>query len=395
MVEDEDKTEAKVTIEIIQEVANTISPMIKLTFETPCNFEDGKMPVLDVKINVNENEMDRIDFEFFQKTTKNPRVIMADSALSFEKKRTILTQEFLRRLRNTKTELGPGVQQKYLNHFMVQVKNSGYGWKFRKELVDSGLKAFDKMLEADRLKTRPLYRSKDWKSEERQLLKSQKKSNWWNNKRSKIQYSSVMFVTPTPGGVLLKALKKREEELNKNSHERIKFEEKGGFKMKDILGSKNPFKKSKCVQKSCPLCTKSQFVEISSEDMKIPCNANNVGYRWRCITCRERNIVKVYEGETGRSARVRGAEHLKELEKEKEKSVLFKHKLKEHKNENVTFQMEITKKFHDALSRQANEAVRIFNRPDHELLNSKSEFNHPPLARVVVERKRKLQCGSK
>ena len=91
----------------------------------------------------------------------------------------------------------------------------------------------------------------------------------------------------------------------------------------------------------------------NKSDTDIPCNSNNVGYRWRCITCRERNIIKVYEGETGRSARVRGAEHLKELEKEKEKSVLFKHKLKEHKNENVTFQMEITKKFHDALSRKA------------------------------------------
>ena len=54
-----------------------------------------------------------------------------------------------------------------------------------------------------------------------------------------------------------------------------------------------------------------------------------------CITCKERNIVKVYEGETERSARTRGAEHLKELEKEKEKSVLFKHKMSDHKNENV------------------------------------------------------------
>ena len=54
--------------------------------------------------------------------------------------------------------------------------------------------------------------------------------------------------------------------------------------------------------------------------------------------------------------------------------------------------MEITHKFKDALSRQANEAVRIYSRPDHELLNSKSEFNHPPLARVVVE-KRKKQAG--
>ena len=52
--------------------------------------------------------------------------------------------------------------------------------------------------------------------------------------------------------------------------------------------------------------------------------------------------------------------------------------------------MEITQKFTDALTRQANEAVRISSRSGHELLNSKSEFNHPPLARVVVERKKKV-----
>ena len=59
--------------------------------------------------------------------------------------------------------------------------------------------------------------------------------------------------------------------------------------------------------------------------------------------------------------------------------------MSQHEEEDVKFQMEVTQKFKDALTRQANEAVRIFSRPDHELLNSKSEFNHPPLARVVVE----------
>ena len=161
--------------------------------------------------------------------------------------------------------------------------------------------------------------------------------------------------------------------------------------MKDILGNKNPFKKSKCTQKTCPLCTKSEYVAPSQGEVKIPCNTNNVGYRWRCMTCKERNVDKVYEGETGRSARIRGAEHLRELEMNKEKSVLLKHKTSEHNSENVKFQMEITQKFQDALSRQANEAVRIFSRPDSELLNSKSEFNHPPLARVVVERKKNLR----
>ena len=60
---------------------------------------------MDVKVNGNEKEQNRIDFEFYDKPTKNPRVILADSALSFSKKRTILTQEALRRLRNTKAEL--------------------------------------------------------------------------------------------------------------------------------------------------------------------------------------------------------------------------------------------------------------------------------------------------
>ena len=129
-------------------------------------------------------------------------------------------------------------------------------------------------------------------------------------------------------------------------------------------------------------------MKINTEEVKIPCDTNNIGYRWLCLTCKERNIVNIYEGETGRSARTRGAEHLKELEKKKEKGVLFKHKMNDHQYEDVKFQMQITKKFKDALTRQANEAVRIYSRPAVESLNSKSEFNHPPHARVIVEREK-------
>ena len=58
-------------------------------------------------------------------------------------------------------------------------------------------------------------------------------------------------------------------------------------------------------------------------------------------------------------------------------------------NENVQFKMEITGLFKDALTRQANEAVRIFNCKPTEILNSKSQFNHPPIARITVDGKRK------
>ena len=51
--------------------------------------------------------------------------------------------------------------------------------------------------------------------------------------------------------------------------------------------------------------------------------------------------------------------------------------------------MEITGILKDALSRQAEEAVRIQSRKPSELMNSKSEFNHPPIARIMVEKRRR------
>ena len=55
----------------------------------------------------------------------------------------------------------------------------------------------------------------------------------------------------------------------------------------------------------------------------------------------------------------------------------------------MNMKMIITKKFKDPLSRQANEAVRITNRSGKtgELLNSKSEFHHPPVGRIMVEKR--------
>ena len=244
----------------------------------------------------------------------------------------------------------------------------------------------ERKLEKDRNGVKPLYRPRSWDAENRKVKKFEKKTNWWNSKNSKIQYKTVLFVTPTPGGVLMKELQKRESELNKNDKERVKIVEKGGLKIKDVLCRKNPFKKTKCCQKTCPLCYESEFVTVVSEEVRVPCNTNNVGYRWSCITCQEKDTVKIYEGETGRSARLRGAEHVKQLEKKSENSALFKHQMTVHQNENTKFRMEITGHYKDALTRQANEAVRISSRPNHEILNSKSEFNRPPIARIFVER---------
>ena len=178
-------------------------------------------------------------------------------------------------------------------------------------------------------------------------------------------------------------MKKREEEINKYSKERIKILEDGGVRMRDFLVQKDPFPKSKCDRKSCFVC-ESEL----SDNPKISCNSNNVGYKLKCETCLVRGKSMVYEGETARSARTRGGEHVRDFKNKRPNSVLNKHKEIEHIDEEMKVSMQITRKFKDPLTRQANEAVRISNRAKHELLNSKAEFNHPPISRVTIEKKK-------
>ena len=311
---------------------------------------------------------------------------MANAAMSAKSMRTILTQECLRRLRNTNVELGVEAQRKHLNNFMLKLKNSGHTMNYRKQILDSALNGFEKMLMEDKNGTKPLFRNRNWNIKERSEMKTKRKTNWFNNykkevdKQSNIQYKSVLR------GELAKQLKQREAELNKNSNERIKIIEKSGLKMEDNLVKKDPFPAKKCVGKELKKCFVCQSAGESSKN-KISCRKNNVGYGLQCHTCEDRNIEKVYEGETARSARIRGYEHLRGYHNKDPKNVIFKHKQTDHKNEEMVMKMVVKNSFKDALTRQSNEAVRINRRENKSLLNSKGEMNHPPLARITVEKK--------
>jgi hypothetical protein len=259
------------------------------------------------------------------------------------------------------------------------------------------------MVKADQAGEKPLYRDKNWEKEKRNEQKESNRLNWYKTSRTKpagsgsnasndIEYKTVLFVPVTKGGRLAKELRKREDEVNKYSKMRIKIVEDGGVQLKNFLVDKDPFPKLKCAKKKCFVCNSEE-----SDSMKFSCNSNNVGYRLECDTCIARGKIRVYEGESSRSARIRGAEHLADFKSERSNSVLLKHKLKEHQEEEMNIKMKITKKFKDPLTRQANEAVRISMRNNQkgELLNSKSEFNHPPTGRIIVEKRKFVKNDAK
>ena len=187
-----------------------------------------------------------------------------------------------------------------------------------------------------------------------------------------------MFVPPTPGGELAKKLKKRETELNLGKDMNIRFIEKPGIKMKNLVVKKDPFPPMKCSEKKCPFCNKSsQITTIENQR----CSAHNVGYRFKCEEC-----DYTYEGESHRKIAVRSAEHVSQLEKESNQSPLWKHILEHHpeRGHSVKFKLKITGTFFDSLSRQADEAERIQKRKG-KIMNSKSEFHAPKLNRITVK----------
>ena len=207
--EDEDINDEFLTMEILRQVADEMDPMLKFTIDIPSSYEDGKLPVLDLTLSLNEEKGNRIDYEFYEKPTKHPKTLLADSAINSKSKRTILTQECLRRIRNTKVELGENVRNEHLNKFMLKMKNSGYSKSYRIQILDSAIKGFEKMVEDDKNGVKPLYRNRNWNKENRRLDKKNKITNWYKTgQKSDIKYKSILFVPPTPGGILLKELAK-------------------------------------------------------------------------------------------------------------------------------------------------------------------------------------------
>ena len=72
------------------------------------------------------------------------------------------------------------------------------------------------------------------------------------------------------------------------------------------------------------------------------------------------------------------------LRKQEPGNALFKHDQSHHPHANSDWKFEITGVFKNALTRQANEAVRISSLAPESLVNLKSEFHHPPVNRIKV-----------
>ena len=193
---------------LVQSIGNSIHSSIELEVDYPSQHGDRKLPILDLKVWLEKKNREVegaqgqpvsvVLHEFFYKDLSSRSVINARSALPWNCKRTILTQEVLRIFLNCSRELPWETVVAHVNYMMLRFQYSRYNQKFRMEVVRSALSAYDRLVKLDASGETPLYRPREWRKLDRAREKRRKHEIWY--KRG--GFDTLIFVPATPGSQL-------------------------------------------------------------------------------------------------------------------------------------------------------------------------------------------------
>ena len=313
------------TMNIIQKVGNSICEEIQVTYDVPSNYDDKKVPILDLKAGLDKNNL--IEFTFYKKPVSSKLVTFKDSAASMQQKMATLTQQCFMRLHNTSENIPQTTLITILNDFMQELCSSGYSENDRLNILKGGINTYKKLKMSELLKQRPFYRPNSYRKYERKNEKAKKIKTWFQGKKCDSNFKSVMFIDATPGDKLLKMIKQTEEKYQIAPDHRIKIVSKSGSKLVNLFERNNPFE-TNCEDIKCKPCEKA------NGDFKLSkCRLNNVCYEARCETCSQKGKNKIYTGETARNLHIRSKEHYNDCENQKKNSWMLKHIKNDHEGE--------------------------------------------------------------
>ena len=359
---DRDLPDDVVSGNLLVSIANGIEDDIIMSFDSPAKNGSGWMPILDLQIRVVDS---KVEFMFYEKPMTSDFVILKSSAVSWGVKRATLVSEVARRLFNTSPHL---VQEGYADVHIQRINwkmlMSGYNVEERLSITREAFARYKNVCKLVAEGRRPMYRSSEWKKQERAVERVNKKSSWYGDNES------VVFVQATPGSVL----KREVMEVLKQEGWKIRVEEVAGRSLRGILQRSDVGPGHQCHVDDCPVCSTSGSGK---------CSVESVGYKVTCLRCVDEGEPAVLHGETGRTARVRCSEHRDLLHKRK--GSLWPHCRDYHGGSVPEFSYEVVSSFRDVLLRQIDEATRIRSE-GAVLMNSKDEFVRPAGFQVVVER---------
>ncbi len=342
----------KFVMEKVRALANTIHDNIKATCDYGSKYEDGKLPMLDIKIWIGQStdNGDKIMHEHYMKDVSSRHVIHYRSAHPEDMKISVLVNEALRILRNCSKYLSKEETTKHLQYLVNRMQYSGYPQVYRYEVMSRALKIHNSLSNRNRRK------------------KKRDKRKWYNEKK----YDGVMFVDVTLNG----EMKRRVEKAFRRNKMKVKVVEKIRGMMKKELQRSNPYEWEHCGRYDCVTCNLG---------IRLNCRTRGVVYEIPCIDCGLTIVEKMYRGQTGRSIYERMKEHFEKWMNKAEDSPLHKHSVECHGGEWFDIDVKVLARcYGKPTTRLITEAIHIEELPEENSLNEKTEWNYIKLPRVAV-----------
>ena len=139
---DESTSPDQWTAEVLRNVAESVSPMLKWTADSPSSHDTGKMPVLDICLWTEETDSGTsFQYEFYSKPMANPVTVPANSAISHGVKLATYRQEVVRVLSNTSYSLPCAWKAELLSDMAWRIQKAGYGIGFIVTVLNGGIRA--------------------------------------------------------------------------------------------------------------------------------------------------------------------------------------------------------------------------------------------------------------
>ena len=120
---------------ICQPAMNSVNRDLKFTTECPEDFPGQRLPTLDFVLWMVDG---KLFHSYFEKAMRLQYTILSRSAISQHQKMAILGNELVRRLSNIHHEVLESEIVGVVEHYVTQLKNSGYSRKQAKEVVVCG-----------------------------------------------------------------------------------------------------------------------------------------------------------------------------------------------------------------------------------------------------------------
>ena len=319
----------------------------------------------------------------------------------------------MRRLLNCQPDLKWEVKANFLSEFSNSMRTSGYGVKYRREMIQGVIKRYKELIISVESGARPLYRTKQMMREAK-LAKGGISSASWHLRG---MIKQTVNIPITPGAELAAELEKRIGDMIGPDFGKTKIIEKGGMNLLGGVYRSDPFKthgcrwNEQCLVDGSKDCMDSNIVyKISckkcTEQLSVPGDVHNDAQQHADALGevqydgpqempdgdgdgeQQQKITTCYIGQSGRSLHARAKEHLDGLKRGDPKCPLFKHVVNSHNSERNPDLFEIKKltSSRTNLHRLISESEHIQNNVTSGLMNSKSEYRNTKIIRMRTHR---------